>query len=341
METKEDLLHSLANNVVQLVKDYQMSHKEIKEHIYQCLFEESKKLPMTDVLYNNIHGGYGFSRDFNNSHYFERTSKLTNRVCVMNHIKDYGARKYSELPFIARLISIYTHYNLKDAFRVIKKIDALESTVIAQQTNLKSLLGVDDLSFGDEERTESFEYKVYDDHFKRLVARYTKSSLIHCFESGIEKNLQSITNLKEALQLTDDIVGKIKTSLKYSFPEEVENNKKPWYDRNKWEMGKDGHTMSFIEAIDFYGERHWAIWKCQQRFDEAAMRFLIQHPDVLPVPEAIDQMTLEDITTSMGLMCASGRYCNLVIGKAPQLVDWYIGEYDGLESICIPDSDSH
>lgn len=115
------------------------------------------------------------------------------------------------------------------------------------------------------------------------------------------------------------------------YPEEASDKETPWYMRKKWEENpKTHHRYTFLDAVQDYTENHFAIWKCQHHYTESAMRFLMMYHDSFNLESLDDCSDME-----MGLLCASGGYCQLTIGDAPQVLAWYIGEYDGKESIVV------
>jgi hypothetical protein len=105
-------------------------------------------------------------------------------------------------------------------------------------------------------------------------------------------------------------------SLKHKYPGEIED------DRNM-------RQKSFADAIQKFGLNSWKIWKSQKHFDDSAMRFLQEKPDLLTLP------LNEDINfdVNIGLLFASNEFCKLKFAEVPQLVQYTTHEYDGLEEI--------
>ncbi|KAG2490433.1 hypothetical protein HYH03_011069 [Edaphochlamys debaryana] len=106
---------------------------------------------------------------------------------------------------------------------------------------------------------------------------------------------------------------------------------------------EDGEVLPFLDAVERFSPRDPVIWTHQYRYIKGVMRFL--HTGGLDkVLNAITDTrtdTRSDTRTDsvgcsdmeMGCLCAASAYCRLKVVHVPQLVDWGISEYDGLESI--------
>ena len=335
MANKESLFKDLENTVLQLVQKYKITHKEIKCHLYKCLASAANNLPKIDVVYNDQYGGFGYSNDFRR---FARKYlfPIENREAAVKTLKHYGDVKYIELPFIARLITIYVYYDLDNIFKSVSRIKTIKSMIEEQKNILINLENMNDSLFGTEELATQYLCSM-EKYLKEFASKYTKSSLIAGYDNDCKNNEIILRDLYTKINISEETVQLILDSFSFLHLEEIENKNKPWYERTKWEE-VDHNKLSFLDSIQRYGEDHWAIWQCQYRFSNNAMRFLLLHPKIFQCPDTIEPEILARIKLNLGLVCASSAYCNLVIGQVPQFVDWYIGEYDGKENICIPDS---
>jgi hypothetical protein len=105
-------------------------------------------------------------------------------------------------------------------------------------------------------------------------------------------------------------------------------------------------------SISTYNE-NYNIWKNQDYFDETAMRFLLQYPDLLNDrnydndnndnnnnDNDNDDYDYENnanctVHEKIGLLFPSGYSCKLIIEEVPQFKNWSINKCDGYEELCI------
>ena len=292
-------------------------------------------------MYNNHYGGFGFSDDFTDYNQ-DVKDYAVDRVEIIKQIKEYGASKYDQYKYFAQLATIYVHYELDKVFDTVYYLIIDKKTLADQHQVLNKFHTKSDDDFGPEALPNKdvihyFYNDNTDKYINKFASQYSKPSLIWRVQEDIQKTEKAIEKHYSNIKQPRDIVDMMVDSYRYLFPEEIANNQKPFYERKPWNE-KDLDKLTFIEAINHYQETHWAIWKCQYTFNEDVMRFLILHPHIYGLPHSVTKELKDKIVTKIGLMCASSKYCNLVIGEAPQLLHWYIGEYDGKESICVPDS---
>ena len=62
------------------------------------------------------------------------------------------------------------------------------------------------------------------------------------------------------------------TTITYKFPEEIENDALPWYQRKKWR-----EDMYFMKSLQQYGAEHFVTWMCQSILNETLMRHILIH----------------------------------------------------------------
>lgn len=116
-----------------------------------------------------------------------------------------------------------------------------------------------------------------------------------------------------------------------SYNEECKNMKNCKNDTFGLTFSNIGLTFSkIIDKYDDVPNTQWKIWKYQEHLNFHAMRFLDKNPDLLNKYQDI-KVPYELI----GLMFASGSCACLKIEEIPQLLDWNINEYDGIENVII------
>lgn len=315
-----------------LVLEHGIKQSEIYKHIRQALQEEAEKLPKTLVAYNATYGGYGYSDLFEEYISLDRFPERNNdcsdshRTQVVPHILAFGCNMSTTYSYIARLVSRYICYDLKNVFTHVYSLINYErelSNVLANRDLIKS---VPQNAFG----TSLAQW--YDVHIKNMrYNNYTKKSLEDAANESIPYLQNKIDNEKKAINMPKDILDLMVSSYNYKYPEEKSAARHDYRHPDK-----NGKRLDFPQAVEHYKHTPtpWAIWKCQAHVNEHAMRFLMENPLVLPALHPYVHENDEDYML-MGLLFASGAYSKIEIASMPQLLDWRISEYDGFESVTI------
>lgn len=346
----ESLQKILNATVLSLVKDCGIKHKDIITQIHDCLEKASSELPPLQILYNNEHGGFRFSQQFRQ--YMQVTKNkycideiIDERIQCVQFIKPFGEHCLYMYPYLKDLLYIYTYYNVK---YVIELADSVQYRTNKLSKLLKryKVLNInleDSKTHGNkhinEENCYNYLYAKNQD-----INGFTKDSylyLINILNGDIcEAQNQINLNVTQAQQaISPDIFDDMVKVLTQVAKDKVHSTSSP-------------HYSAFLDAIEKYGEQDTKIWNIytQSKYLEKAMLYLLIKKnetkdlhkekdgmifdflitkDYIP----IDKSIYEKVLTIFSLQCASDTYCSLSIGKVPQLVDWTIGEYDGLESI--------
>ncbi len=102
-----------------------------------------------------------------------------------------------------------------------------------------------------------------------------------------------------------------------------------------WYM-EDRPRLDFQTFIDNKTEIDEELWRAQHHLHQEIMTALHKFQydvDIYRSPGW--EAYLEQAHKTFGLICASGLHCKLAIAHIPQIVEWKVGEYDGLERVCI------
>lgn len=89
----------------------------------------------------------------------------------------------------------------------------------------------------------------------------------------------------------------------------------------------------FYQKVGELGEKNEKVWAAQRHLDHDIMIFL--HRRCLHEGSIQQQDMSHAAYQAFGLICASGTYCQLAVQEVPQIVEWAIGEKDGLETVVI------
>ena len=349
----DELKSKLVATAIDLLQNHKISHVEIKDLIFQGIKELSDKLPKHKVLYNAAHGGFDFSTQFKaflkhdvvslegkDEDYTDDDTDddVLLRMAYVKKVKKFGTVCKQHYPFIIKLIGLYNQYRMGDIARYTYRIQNCQIDLEKLASAHEVVVETDAVRFGSEvdiELVGLYNFKL------DTVLKYTKEAVLSWFKDKKEKLEAQIVASNDNISrlVGSDKCEWVVKNFNVTFEEEAQEGDLPWYAQKKWNErivpGEGMQRFTFLDAIDHYGEDHFAIWNCQTHYSKQAMRFLLKHHEAFQlalVPSDDNDMVYD---MEMGLLCASSAYCELRVGEAPQLLSWYIGEYDGLESIVV------
>lgn len=372
MSNSRDIIKGhLINNVKDLIVNLGVSHKEIINDIQDAVIELSKSLPKTQVLYNGTYGGYGLSEAFID--YVCQYEPIFNdsisnearyRTQLVQYIIPFGHYVLQKYPLLKDLMVIYHHYNLNKIFynidnsiyltervqslneRKVQLENILQKTYLHGTKTPKKYIIFDNDDDGDTPDDVNVDTMSMDDIMTYKYARlegFTKETYeeaIECINKTIDEHISSIEKYKLSVITENQI-----TEFVYDDMMQVITALKKQEDTNL-----DIYEYSLLEAINKFGVDDYRIWEFQHKYNKRALQYLLiksqnyrpqetKSNDVYDFVLSNTYIKINDedynnIVKKFGLQCASSRYCSLKIGQVPQYVSWYIGEYDGLESIC-------
>jgi hypothetical protein len=323
--------------VKDLVLNKGISHKSIKLLVQQSIEEAVKTLPDIPVLYCACYGGYGYStqyKDFKREYKARNTLSnehekyISNNHCFISRVQNvqiieaYGKQCELDFPGIAKMITIYNTYNLSEVYADIAKYCYYLDEINGNKMVAQLVSSTSEAQFGENisvNYVPYFKYKLQPAHLCSDILKYSKTAL----EEKIEKDREKFSELHIELEMKLDSskVHKCWKKMVKIFKEEKE-------------LKETMQKLSFMDAIKYYSPEHFAIWKCQNIYNEEAMHFLLREDiDVLDV----DNATLCDGEhyRKIGCLFGSGRYCQLEIGYVRPYIDWRINEYDSKEQIVV------
>jgi len=332
-----DPLQQLRTLTKQLITEHNIDHETIKKEVYSAVKELSDELPPIKVLYNKTYGGFGYSTQFqtyldmNGVDSSDFRTNTETRVQNVTFIERYGKQCKEAYPFVSRLIALYNKYNLRHIFCQVSLLSTALDRLKDIDDATNKINARDEKEFGSDTDMQ-YGVSLYGD-VDNLIERYEKTSLLSTLSDMKSKTLVNVSELKS--NIADLLQDKTHIDLilennRVHFPEEDDDAKVPWYAKKKWE-DENHDRMCFLDAVTKYGEDYFGIWKCQGQYTESIMRFLLKFHSQFQIQSPHDYCT----DLEVGLLCASGKYCQLSVGDAPQLLHWWIGEYDGLESIVV------
>jgi hypothetical protein len=373
LNEKEELLKSFKTMVKDLVVFYNMEHKDIINVVHDTLLEEANKIPKIQVLYNAKHGGFGLSPTFkefisrmsNENIEYEDTQSILipknssvryyykERIHPIRFIRPFALKMLEQYPSLFDIIYLYEKYKLSYGMKwvdlVINRRNEMER--VEQRMCILQQYLHDTSKHGDKVLGTQMHSRQKGDTFYNCANStlfkyegFTKES----YEQGIKYVQEHIFNINNTEKLYTkngiELVGNTIFNEMISFLQQKTNKTKQTQFNDKY---------SFAEALKAHEEGDIHVWVYQNSFCRETIAFLLfkreQHIkecennnvmntnvfDYVKEKQCIvvDEQTKEDVIKHFELQLASDTYCSLKIDEVPQILDWSIGDYDGLENI--------
>lgn len=334
--------------------------KEVKQSaICSAIREKLRKRSgerVVRVLYNACYGGYGYSPEFQEFRGIPRDPELRGddtddeRVKLVPVVKAFGRKVAKDRPFLLTVVLNLLHYE-----REIKDLDAVAAW--------KTYLVEDQMPMRNAHTCSSCSSPATAVQFLEGKGKEAERRLAAAVEFLEGKGKKAERRLLDESGFAQRCIDSYVADYGYLFPEEEAEKKKPWYD-SKAAYGMDERT--FLELFDDEKEPRYAPWSlsCAARFSIKAVRRILlgalrfgeggdldadgslkEVPDLVrqlpskkggsPSPPVIrpSDEVMERAIETLGLIAASGRYSQLRIAEVPELLQWRVGNYDGMESI--------
>lgn len=320
----DDLIDQVKKTVLFLVREKGISQSTIFLKIRDTLKTASENSPLIPVAYNVAHGSFSISEHFRNFLGFKDHERTT----IARSILPYGIHISKVYPELYEVIAILNHTNIQTLMQISNSINAFVDMIKRIENNKKDL----------ERHIESVvQTKVFSTSGKKPDITCLTSAHCHWWVYDINQLIKFNSEI-DITQLINEYHNKIKdtestpiwSELSYDIKIAISSFKK------KYNVFKSSHT-AFIDLYDL--KMYDKAWESQSFFDTFIISLIFYCKEFnTNVYEYFLQFIKHDdidIYQTLGLLAASGDYCQMAITYVPHLVDWKINEYDGTEEIVI------
>lgn len=357
MASYEDYKIVLIDTAYKLLLEHNVKQSTMFTWITEYLKEKVIDMPKVGVLYNNTHGGFGYSHAF--KEFLHADESIDPRTINDDYNKDNRIKHVHNIrPFGKHMLEMETFNELKDVLcihdvwnldTVFKKLDRrryrseTKRAIIENNSKLKKYIKSTKSKYVAEDFINKEDYENQDFHYYTPDAsilthsldfsKYKKSDLLAISAdktlNKLTKEIQDIDAYVRDIIKNEGIVKEI-----YEFFENFHNDRK---NRDSF-YSKNEH--SFVESIKKYGIDDVCSWRSKQtKFNSIAILFLLKKKKDTDGLNYFGTITDNDIINKtvfkFGLLCASDTYCDLDVAYVPALIDWEVGEYDGLENVYV------
>jgi hypothetical protein len=334
--------------------------------IRDALSAHVNEMPQVRVLYNNCYGGFGFSKQFKAfllEHNALSASQKQERVDTIQYISMFARQILDSIEHkgLREILYIYHYHGFQNIMSKVLKVIQLEKEKITVLLNLeivKNYLLNPDSTYNENVKTELKNVKLpiwllkltlTDDKLKsytkedleQLITDYDEGTFMKELDETLTSTIHQLTT-----QLGQDIYNEIDGFV------ELEIQKSSDECTNNWmNMDKDRYTP-FVKLLEKNSYANDIVWKHQRFYESYAIKYLVMcyladsdkmsvlSPDtvydfVLNTQIPLKKDVMEVVDETFGLLCAGGSCSKLAIATVPAILEWGVGEYDGLESVSV------
>jgi hypothetical protein len=213
---------------VKLVVTHKLKHEELVSAIYAAISEEADKLPKIPVLhfdsyYHNFHCSKKFA-DFKG----ELTNEIQwDRIKDVANIELFGKKCAEEYPNIEKMIKLYKHCDLNNAFKIISSISDLKENLERLELN-RTLVFETNEGYGSENIMELSKFDIFNEissKNKIYISKCTKISLFEAIDYTAKTfNTELNDHIKKFKKnLPIELMQLMLDSFKHKYPKEVEH----------------------------------------------------------------------------------------------------------------------
>lgn len=370
---KQELLEQLATSAIALLSTHNVSQSEMYAYIKDALQKHVNNKPVVKVLYNNCYGGYTLSKPFKVFLHDKQTftTMKEERTSVIQYIRPFAVSLLDSGMYkgLREILYLYHYHDFGNIMSLVRKVIQLE------KDKLNVLLNIEMIRIYLEDPTSKFEEDPEDTWYTATALDTTHLSLWRLkivfndnqFEKYTRQQLQNLLSLYEKSDFLKDmsdtltqtskklttllgqeIYDKIDRFIELEQKSECEAIK--YTLSNRWGINETNNFNPFITLIQTNGYTNELVWRNQKSYDKYAMKFLImtyasqqsythKHDTIYDfvfnkhIPS--EQEVMDKLEETFGLLCASGPFSQLAIATVPPLLEWNVGDYDGLENVYV------
>ena len=179
------------------------------------------------------------------------------------------------------------------------------------------------------------------EELEQLLKDYEQLTFMKELDDTLTSTIHDLTT-----QLGQDIYTEIDSFVEFELKKDADECKTNWMN-----VDKDKYTP-FVKLLEKNKYTDEIVWKYQRFYESYAIKFLImcymKNNDKMSVPSTntiydfvlntevpLKNDVMEVVEETFGLLCAGGSCSKLAIATVPAILEWGVGEYDGLESVSV------
>lgn len=331
--------------LVEIILSKHASQAKIAQDLRKALVETSGTQSRR-VLYNNTYGGFGYSREFA-AFIKSRVDKqvatvddhLKYREADVEHVQAFGKELIEQYPILSSIFEWYAEHGDEqnrvcvDADFHVINIDRRDQ-LDALLTKIKNHMDAGYFGSIDEAPAVSFFIRSYWNVYPRESLHYTAEALESLRDEAQAERQELDDLISEASSPSPDVL-KAMQAVK-SAEDEIKKENEDGVVASKSVSEADQEFVyempsKFLKALEANGPEAAKTWASQTVLSAPAVMYFLAHKDDMTWPS--DDAAKFKAQEAVGLLAASGQYCDLCIDEVPVHSEYSIGEYDGKERV--------
>ena len=347
--------HECIGYLVNLILNKQTTQSQIAVNLRDALVAHSGTQKRR-ILYNKIYGGFGYSREFCGFLRDRRSSEekdevkksyfIEDREKDVEHVRAFGKELIEKHPGVSKIFVWYAEHgeeqneifgNAKNYLWHKKQSDRFESMITKVDEKLQSrIIGTNNEApdvwtllryrwkFNPHESMNDLSARALETLRDKARTEKQKLDEVMTKESPSIDILKILEIVKAAKSNAED-----KEQIKAELHEENEAEDKSAENSEEFPCE---FPSSFLEALSAHGAEAVETWISQDTLSPDAVMFYLTNKN--NIASGSENITADETAfEAVGLLAASGSFCELAIAEVPIHAKYKIGEYDGQERV--------
>jgi hypothetical protein len=366
--SKQQLLEQLTTSAVELLSKHSVPQSDMYGSIKDALRKHVQGQPPIKVLYNNCYGGYTLSKPFKAFLHDKQdfTTLKEERTRAVQHITTFATSLLDSgiCKGLREVLYLYHYHDFGSIVALVRKVINLE------HEKLNVLVNIETIRIYLEDPTSSFKEESASTSHLSLWMLKIPSNDNTTYKKYTKQQLQDLLSLYEASDSTKEMIdtltqatNKLTTLLGQDLYDQIdrfveleqmnERGNIKYTHSDWWSIDEKNKFKTFMSLLLANGYTNDLVWRYQKFYDKYAMKFLIMayasqqtnntspHEDdtvydfVFKTHIPLKQDVMDKVEETFGLLCASGACSQLAIATVPPLLEWSVGDYDGLENVYV------
>lgn len=338
MSNSANIKEQLISNAVTLFSRHGVKQEAMFQWIRDAIAASVASQPCVRVLYNNVYGGFSFSKEFEEFIKDKVGMAVQHKMRkeAVQYMQTFGKHVLDNTDICNGLrANLYAYYS-SDLHAILDDVILIHHYKI-QLTNFVTNANALDIYL----KNPNASCDVETSYFTSISYLASAEPVTYWCPKYNRADLQKLqAQAREGSykrQIENDLATAEEAALAVVSRETLDDflaHYKEVVDVDVSSYSRDtDHRRTFMRLLSEKGySQNMSIWESQYNYKVPIITYIIKRDLRAPVPE---DNIIARIEEDFGLVCASGKYASLAIAEVPAGMSWKVTEYDGKEEIYI------